>query len=228
MDTLSNVLKTVRLTGAIFFDCSAKAPWVAEGPPREMVLGRIMPGAEHLIAFHVITQGRCYANIVGEQPLTVETGEVICFTHGDPHVLASSPGMRAEPLDADAIGAARDEQLPLVISYGSEAQATTKFVCGFLACDARPFNPLLENLPRVIKHSDPNGGEGGWIGQFIALATRESSNKSAGGESVLARLSELMFIEARCAPGRAGRLACRPARSLRRQGDLPDARDAGP
>ena len=44
MDALSEVLRTVRLTGAIFFDCSAQAPWVAEQPPSEAILQKVMPG----------------------------------------------------------------------------------------------------------------------------------------------------------------------------------------
>ena len=43
-DALSDVLKTVRLTGATFFDVVAAAPWVAESPPREMILPKILPG----------------------------------------------------------------------------------------------------------------------------------------------------------------------------------------
>ena len=70
-DALSDVLKTVRLTGATFFDVVAKAPWVAESPPREMILPKILPGAEHLIAYHVLTEGRCFANIVGEEPIDI-------------------------------------------------------------------------------------------------------------------------------------------------------------
>ena len=194
MDALSDVLKTVRLTGAIFFDCSAQAPWVAEQPPRDMILPRILPGAEHLIAFHVVTQGRCYASIIGTEPVLIEAGEVIVFTHGDPHVLSSSPGMRADPQAPDSLDKAGGGQLPFVINYGDAGTAATKFVCGFLACDARPFNPLLENLPRLIVHRERKGSEEGWVGQFIRLATRESSLKHAGGESILARLSELMFI----------------------------------
>ena len=53
-DALSNVLRTVRLTGATFFDVVAKAPWVAEQPGPEMILPKILPGAEHLIAYHVV------------------------------------------------------------------------------------------------------------------------------------------------------------------------------
>ena len=105
-DALSDVLRTVRLTGATFFDVVAKAPWVAEQPPREMMLPKILPGAEHLIAYHVVTEGRCFANIIGEEPIAIEAGEVIVFTKGDPHVLSSSPGMRADPVTPDALDAA--------------------------------------------------------------------------------------------------------------------------
>jgi AraC-like DNA-binding protein len=85
--------------------------------------------------------------------------------------------------------------LPFVINYGSSGPISAKFVCGYLACDARPFNPLLDSLPSVIKAGDPHGSDAGWLGQFIRLAMIESANKRAGGESVLAKLSELMFIE---------------------------------
>jgi AraC-like DNA-binding protein len=194
-DALSDVLKTVRLTGAAFFDVVAKAPWVAESLPRAMLLPKILPGAEHLIAYHVLTEGRCVANIIGEEPVTVEAGEVIVFTRGDPHVLSSSPGMRADSVPADKFAAAIAGQLPFSINYGGDGAVSAKVVCGFLACDARPFNPLLDNLPPVIKVRDREGDDASWLGQFIRLATMESAEKRVGGEGVLAKLSELMFIE---------------------------------
>ena len=193
-DALSDVLRTVRLTGAAFFDVAAKAPWVAEQPPPEMILPKILPGAEHLIAYHVVTEGRCFANIVGGEPIAVEAREVIVFTKGDPHVMSSSPGMRAESFAQGKIDAATASQLPFFVNYGGDGPAA-KLVCGFLACDARPFNPLLENLPPVIKTGDPQDTDTGWLGQFIRFAMMESADKRASGESVLAKLSELMFIE---------------------------------
>jgi AraC-like DNA-binding protein len=189
------VLRTVRLTGATFFDVVAKAPWVAEQPPRAEILSKILPGAEHLIAYHVVTEGRCFANIIGEEPIEIEAGEVIVFTRGDPHVLSSRPGMRADPVAAGSLHALTASQLPFVINYGGEGPTAAKFVCGFLACDAQPFNPLLDNLPPVIKAGDPHGSNAPWLSQFMRLAMIESVEKRAGGESVLARLSELMFIE---------------------------------
>ena len=192
-DALSDVLKTVRLTGAAFFDISARAPWVAESPRRELVLPKVLPGAEHLIAYHVLTEGRCFANIVGQEPVAVAAGEVIVFTRGDPHVLSSAPGMRTEAVSAAALETATSSQLPFFIDLGDEGPISAKLVCGYLACDAQPFNPLLDNLPPVIKVGDSTDGP--WLGQFIRLATMESADKRAGGESVLAKLSELMFIE---------------------------------
>jgi AraC-like DNA-binding protein len=193
-DALSDVLKMVRLTGATFFDVFAKAPWVAESPQRDLILPKVLPGAGHLIAYHVLTQGRCFANIVGQEPIAMEAGEVIVFTKGDPHVLSSSPGMRSDPPSAEAVKAATSAQLPFVINLGEEGPIAAKLVCGYLACDAQPYNPLLDNLPPVIKARDSED-ETPWLSQFIRLAATESTDKRAGGESVLAKLSELMFIE---------------------------------
>jgi AraC-like DNA-binding protein len=192
-DALSDVLKTVRLTGAVFYDVVAKAPWVAESPQRDLILPKILPGAGHLIAYHVLTEGCCFANIIGHAPTRVEAGEVIVFTRCDPHVLSSSPGMRTDPPSAAAIDAAAGSQLPFSVRLGDEGPLSAKLVCGYLACDAQPFNPLLANLPPVITARDSEDAP--WLNQFIRLASMESSDKRAGGESVLSKLSELMFIE---------------------------------
>jgi AraC-like DNA-binding protein len=194
-DALSDVLRTVRLTGAVFFELAATEPWVAESAPRDIILPKVLPDADHLIAYHVVTMGRCFGSLVGGPPIALEAGEVIVFTHGDPHVMASSPGMRAETPTRGALDAATAGELPFTLSYGADGAPSAKLVCGYLACDARPFNPLLENLPRVIKAGAPRAGDASWLGQFIRLAVMESAQRRTGSESVLAKLSELMFIE---------------------------------
>jgi len=103
--------------------------------------------------------------------------------------------MRADPLPADILDMGTDRQLPFSVTYGGDGPISAKFVCGFLACDAQPFNPLLDNLPPVIKTKDGQGDDARWLGQFVRLATMESAEKRAGGEGVLAKVSELMFIE---------------------------------
>ena len=111
-DALSDVLKAVRLTGAAFFDVIACAPWVAEQPTREMVLPKVLPGAGHLISYHVATEGGCYAAMLGQEAMWLEEGEVIVFTKGDPHVMSSAPGMRAQPVTQAELDAATSGALP--------------------------------------------------------------------------------------------------------------------
>lgn len=156
-DPLSDVLKTVRLTGAVFFDINAKSPWVAEQPLQEKILPLILPGAAHLIAYHVMLEGRCYTNVVGAEPLAVDAGEIVVYTRGDPHIVASQPGLRAGPPPAKSPyeSAAESICMPFPINLGTKGPVSARFVCGFLACDAAPFNPLIENLPPVIKGRQP-------------------------------------------------------------------------
>jgi AraC-like DNA-binding protein len=194
-DALSDVLRAVRLSGAVYFDVAATAPWVAEQPTREMVLPKILSGAGHLISYHVVTEGRCFAGIIGAEPIAVEAGEVVVFTKGDPHVMSSSPGMRAAPVTAEAFDAAAASPLPFSVNYGGGGPPSVRLVCGFLACKAQPFSLLLDNLPSVIKAGNPQEGDSNWLGEFIRVAISEARNRRAGGEGVLAKLSELMFIE---------------------------------
>jgi AraC-like DNA-binding protein len=193
MDALSDVLRAVRLTGAIFFDVHASDPWVAETPPGASIIGGMFPGAEHLVSYHVITGGGCWAGLVGEPPMRLSAGDIIVFPHGDAHVLSSTPGMR-ENLN---LGRYRkpghgEDPLPFSMSMGDVQAESTHFVCGFLGCDARPFNPLLEALPRVIRVSDPADGP---LGAYVRFAQAEAKDRRIGGESVLGRLSELMFVD---------------------------------
>ena len=194
-DVLSNLLKTVRLTGATFFDIEAQDPWAVRSPAPASILPKILPGADHLISYHVVTEGRCFARIVGGEPIVVEAGEVVVFTKSDPHIMSSSPGLGADPPTANMLDIAFAGQMPFHLNYVSGGVISAKLVCGYLACDARPFNPLLEALPPVIKAGDSRHGDTGWLGQFIRFAMAEVAEKRAGGETVLTKLSELMFVD---------------------------------
>jgi len=192
MDALSDVLRGIRLTGAIYFDVRASEPWVAETPPGPKIVGRLFPGSDHLVSYHALTRGTCWAGVVGEPPIRLSAGDVIMFPHGDPNVMCSAPGMR-ERADLSRYRQPRDGQLPFTIAMnGSGADAGANFVCGFLGCDARPFNPLLAALPRVIHMSDR---ENGALSGLVRFAVAESREPRIGGEGVLGRLSELMFID---------------------------------
>jgi AraC-like DNA-binding protein len=189
-DVLSDVLSAVRLTGAVYFDFDLSSPWVAETPPAREIAAIVMPGAQRVIEYHVIAQGACWGHAVGQEPFRMREGDLFVLPQGDAHVLSSAPGMRGTP-DLSKF-ARRSTPLPLVYELGGGGPERARLVCGFLGCDERPFNP-----PPVIHL--PAGGEGAtteWLGMLLNIALKESGSARAGAENVLARLSELMFVEA--------------------------------
>jgi AraC-like DNA-binding protein len=198
-DVLSDVLSAVRLAGAVFYDVSAKSPWVAEAPPAARIANEVTPGAQHAIEYHVVTRGSCWISIVDRgafEPVRLQEGDIAVMPHGDPHAVSSAPGMRAEPTMDIFRRPEDDNALPFMLRTGSEGPEQTHLVCGFFSCDVRPFNPLLDSLPRFMRvGSSASNGQGGLLEQFIRFATVETGNKRAGSQSVLNKLSELMFIE---------------------------------
>ena len=192
-DVLSDVLRAVRLTGAVYFDFELSSPWALAAPPSREIAGRVMPGAQRVIEYHVVTRGSCWGQAVGHEPIRLREGDLIVFPQGDPHVLSSAAGMQASP-DISAFD--RPPTLPSVREYGGGGSERARVVCCFLGCDERPFNPLLAALPTVI-HLTAAGSQGaaGWLGTLMGIAAKESGSARPGGENVLARLSELMFVE---------------------------------
>ena len=68
-DVLSDVLRAVRLTGAVFFDFELTSPWVAEAPPSREIASKVMPGAQRVIEYHLIARGSCWAHAIGDEPI---------------------------------------------------------------------------------------------------------------------------------------------------------------
>ena len=191
MDALSDVLRAVRLSGAFFFDVHACAPWCAETPHGKSVVGAMFPGSDHLISYHLLISGSCWATLEGEDPIQLSAGDIIVLPHGDTHVLATRPGMRSTP-EMSMYARPKDGVLPSKISMGSASGETAHFVCGFLGCDSRPYNPLLTALPRVIVVKDQGSSA---LGAYFQAALAEQKSSRIGGADLLGRISELMFVD---------------------------------
>jgi AraC-like DNA-binding protein len=193
-DVLSDVLRAVRLTGAVYFDFDLSSPWVVEAPPSRDIAATVMPGAERVIEYHLIARGSAWGHAVGQPPIRLREGDLIVFPQGDAHVLSSAPGMRAAVDLAPFTRGSRS--LPLVYERGGGGSERARIVCCFLGCDERPFNPLLTALPAVIHLAAAEApATAGWLGTLLHMAAVETSSARAGGENVLSRLSELMFVE---------------------------------
>jgi hypothetical protein len=128
----------------------------------------------------------------GSDPMEVRAGEVVMLPHNNNHLFGGE--FNSMPtLARDIVQAPHNGGLAR-IEYGGGGEAT-QLVCGFLGCDT-PFNPLLTALPTVLK---PNVGitpSGAWIESSFRFAASEIAAGRLGSTTVLAKLSELLFVEA--------------------------------
>jgi AraC family transcriptional regulator, alkane utilization regulator len=216
MDALSAVLGTVRLTGAVFLNMELRAQWSYLTAPARAIADVLMPDADHVIPYHLVTEGACYARLLDGDPVELRAGDLILFPVGDQHVLAtaSEAALRLKPVDLTG------ESLDKLLKRGDVAAfktgrsgATTRIICGFLACDKRLAEPILLSLPRLLKVSMRDGGTAAWVQSSIRYSVAESTSSRPGSAVVLARLSEVLFAEAirhyidELPPGQSGWLA---------------------
>ncbi|MCI0507982.1 MAG: AraC family transcriptional regulator [Gammaproteobacteria bacterium] len=203
-DTLSDLLRSVRIRGAVFYYVSCSTPWSAEAPPAGEIAEAVLPGCEHVMEYHMIAKGNAWAAVSGMPPVKIAAGDVVMFPQGDTHVLSSAPSVEPLRQSAEWVFSVRNEPKPMPIAYHHgvvEPGATLPVqdadmvaVCGFLGCDLKPFNPLIAALPRILHM--PAARTGDLAGHMINQAVIESNNPQPGGSAVLERLSEMMFVDA--------------------------------
>ena len=197
-DALSAVLRAVSLTGTCFFVVEATGPWWAEVPSAAAIGSSILPGAQQLVSYHVVTEGRCWAGLEQGASLWAEAGDIVVIPHGDCYALGNAPGVVGEqPVD---VSKAFFRQLaagllPPTIRYGDSASPDLRVLCGFLGCELLPFNPLLGLLPRLARVPATSGPGSRRLARLAELALSESRERSAGSDVVLLRISELLFVE---------------------------------
>jgi AraC-like DNA-binding protein len=191
MDALSEILRVVRLVGAIFIHARFTAPWCYQSPSADSAAPLLEPGAERVVIFHLITEGECYVGMDDQPPLRLTAGDVVIFPHGDAHLMASEPGLPpTKGSRLDVVLSRRPRQL----SFGGGG-ATTRIVCGYLACDARLARMLLAGLPSVVRVNVRGSNAGIWLETSVRYALSEARSPRPGGAGVLAKLAEVLIIE---------------------------------
>jgi AraC-like DNA-binding protein len=196
-DVLSDVLRCVRLTGSMLFLVDAHSPWMSWAPRADAFRRVALPDSQHLVSYHVVTQGGCWAGLRDAQPERFQTGDVLVVPHGDAYFLADSPDTPAAYGPEEAVDFFRSMaagEMPSVVSEGGERAERAQFICGFLGCDRRPLNPVLDALPAMI-HLRSATRPDDRMGHLIAFALCELREPSSGGRGVRLRLAELMFVE---------------------------------
>jgi len=191
MDVLSEVLKIVRLEGALFFNAELSAPWCLSEPQSKDIAPRLSPGAGHLILYHFLTEGRAYARLPDGRREELTAGDSVIFPHGDAHLLGNGS---QEPVDAMQTFAKNLTQGLKLAQYGGGGEIS-RFVCGFMVCEPRLSEVFLAGLPKMLKVHVANEPSGAWLQNSILFSVGEANGSNAGSGLVLARLSEVLFVE---------------------------------
>lgn len=196
MDALSDVLKSVRLEGAVYLDAEFTAPWCIRGRHGQASLRERLAGADHVVFFHFVLEGRCRIRLAdGGDAIDVSAGDVVLFPQDDRHLMGSD--LNYAPLDTDNLdrpGGASGEQF-FQIRHGGGG-GLTRFVCGYLACSRGISRMLFESLPRAIHVPIGDDPASVPLRELLRLGVLETRASRPGGESILAKLSELLFVEA--------------------------------
>ena len=177
VDALSEILRVVRLVGAIFINARFTAPWCYQSPRADVAAPLLEPGAERVVIFHFVTEGECFVELDGEPPLAIGAGDVVLFTQGDAHRMTSAPGLLpAKGARLQTVLAQRPRQL----NFGGGG-ATTRLVCGYLACDARLAGMLLAGLPAIVRVNVRGSNAGSWLENSLRYALSEVRSPRPGG-----------------------------------------------
>lgn len=194
MDALSDVLRVTHLTGGVFLHAEFFAPWCVAARIAPEHCSPVLGPASHLIVYHYVVEGEFHLRVEreGAEALVIGAGEVVLLPRNDLHLIGSDlalPAVRG----SDIIQPPKDGGL-FTIRHGG-AGTRTRMVCGFLGCDSAEGNPVISTLPPALKLSVEQGSAAEWFRSTFQYAAAEVAAGRPGSETVLAKLSELLFVE---------------------------------
>ena len=193
MDVLSEVLKAVKLDGAVFFNGEFSAPWCAREPDSCTMASYLSTRTSHVIIFHLIIDGRAYARVERDgSAVPLKAGDIVIIPHGDAHLMGNGPPVT--PIDSA-------KQLQQVLAEGRMISQfggggeLTKLICGYLTCDPQLSQVFMAGLPSIIKVNIRDNPSGQWLEDTLRYSVDHAEASGPGGSAVVAKLSEALFVE---------------------------------
>jgi AraC-like DNA-binding protein len=195
MDVISDVLKSVRLEGAIYTCAEFTEPWCVVSKFGLPILADKLARSGRMFFFHFIVDGRCQVKLRDcDEVLEVGAGDFVLFPWDEPHLMGSD--VRLLPVEtAQLTDTVLTADGVLQLRHGGGG-AVTRFVCGYIACTKSLDHILLDGLPRALRIPMGDGATAELLSNMLRMAVRESASGSPGSESILVKLSEFVFAEA--------------------------------
>ena len=194
MDVLSEVLKAVKLDGAVFFNGEFSAPWCSREPDSRTMASHLSVGPKHVFIFHLVTEGHCTCRDEEGSPVVpLKAGDLVILPRGNTHLMGNGSPVR--PSNAikemrEVLGTGK------VLSQFGGGGELTRLVCGYLTCDPQLSQVFLAGLPSIVKVHIRDSPSGKWLEDSLRYAVDHAEASGPGGTAVIAKLSELLFVEA--------------------------------
>jgi AraC-like DNA-binding protein len=192
MDALSDLLRVLRFSSGVFLDATFRAPWCVHSQVAPEDCAPHVDRQVGLIAFHYVLDGQLQLALADEQVQQCAAGDLIVLADNRLHLIGSDltlPPLRAE----DLIRKAGELELAR-IDHGDGRLLLCRFVCGYLATTTR--SPLLASLPALMVVPMRERACAEWVESSFRYAAHAHAERRAGTQEMLARLSELLFVEA--------------------------------
>lgn len=186
-DVLSEVLRTVRLSGSLQFCVAGAGAWQTDDKPSLARLG----GGSRVVPFHIVAEGTCWLRIEG-RTVDLAAGDIVAFPFGTGHVVGSGSGGPVVNPTSDLPPKPWND-IPL-LRYG-RGTTGVRLLCGYLTCDAINFAPLRSALPTLLHVRTSDVADGDWLKATVRQIVAEADHPRTGGRSLLERLTEITFIE---------------------------------
>ncbi|HTQ49958.1 MAG TPA: AraC family transcriptional regulator [Candidatus Acidoferrales bacterium] len=193
MDALSDLLRVVRFSGGVFLESNFRAPWCIRS---QLLPGDCGPGVKTdggLLGFHYVLDGHMHVRVGSQPPRAAGPGDIIILSRNDPHMLGSD--LAIPPVDARPLIHKAKEDLLACLDFGKGREVKNRFVCGYLATAMRD-HPLLTSLPPLLVADLRGRPCAEWAETSFRYAAREHATRRAGSQEILARLAEMLFVEA--------------------------------
>lgn len=192
MDAILNILGATRLSGGIFLEAEFTAPWCVTARVTAEDCAPVVPQPAGIIAYHYVSAGTLLLKVEDEPPVTAERGDLLVLPRNEHHRLGSTLNLRAVSADRLIHPTANSGLARIVHGGGGEC---TRVLCGFLGTES-PDDPILRILPAVLKIRVSESASGDWIESSLKFAAAELAAGIMTSPVVLARLAELLFMEA--------------------------------
>ncbi len=191
-DILSDILRSIRFSGALHLRPELSAPWILQSLPHSDFVAALQAQTQHILPFHIIAKGNCWLQAIDGTRKFLSQGDIIIFPHGDSHILGDC--LDREPVPVSQLLPEPPWTEPLILRYGGGGEVT-KLVCGFLQCEELLLYPFLKTLPALIHVRAVAEPTAPLLAAGVRYIIQETDCFQSGSMCSLTRLVELMFIE---------------------------------